>query len=153
MIDMRAVAAIAGTWIVLSAAGCVGRTSPRRPEEETRSRLRAVAAAIQLHKDFTGAYPKDANELVKVISRLKERPGLEYLRRLDSAIQGDDGGRAICDAWGRPVVYRVVSDRHETVSPGDDYDLYSVGANGLDEKGQGDDLFVYDFLRHRAAPD
>jgi len=39
------------------------------------------------------------------------------------------------DAWGRPLIYRFPSLRKEGV-----FDLYSVGPNGVDEMGEGDDI-------------
>ena len=49
----------------------------------------------------------------------------------------------ILDPWGRPLVYRIHS--HEGSFKGkvanlDRFELYSVGPNGIDEGGKGDDV-------------
>ncbi|MEZ0230718.1 MAG: type II secretion system protein GspG [Planctomycetota bacterium] len=42
-----------------------------------------------------------------------------------------------CDAWGQPFVFRCPGLVHRT-----GWDLYSVGPDGIDERGGGDDLLV-----------
>jgi hypothetical protein len=42
------------------------------------------------------------------------------------------------DSWGQPMIYRWPSS-----SPDRAYDLYSAGANGMDERGEGDDVAVW----------
>ena len=42
------------------------------------------------------------------------------------------GGRPLLDPWGHPFVYRVGSSLK--------YQLYSIGPNGVDENGKGDDI-------------
>jgi hypothetical protein len=39
------------------------------------------------------------------------------------------------DSWGRELVFRCPSRRKEAI-----FDLYSVGPNGIDEQGNGDDI-------------
>jgi hypothetical protein len=41
------------------------------------------------------------------------------------------------DAWGRPLLYRCPGPVHKR-----GWDMYSVGPNGVDEQGQGDDILV-----------
>ncbi|MEZ0228461.1 MAG: type II secretion system protein GspG [Planctomycetota bacterium] len=50
-----------------------------------------------------------------------------------------DGAGDICplDAWGRSFRVRVPGPIHRS-----GWDLYSLGANGMDEQGDGDDLIV-----------
>ena len=40
------------------------------------------------------------------------------------------------DSWGQPLVYRYPAE----CAPTPDFDLYSVGENGVDECGRGDDI-------------
>jgi hypothetical protein len=49
----------------------------------------------------------------------------------------DEAGGVLIDAWRRPLVYRFPSLRKECM-----FDLYSVGPNGIDERGEGDDIEV-----------
>ena len=45
------------------------------------------------------------------------------------------------DAWGHPFIYRCPGTVHSY-----GWDLYSVGPNGVDELGQGDDILIGDDL-------
>jgi type II secretory pathway pseudopilin PulG len=45
--------------------------------------------------------------------------------------------QAVLDAWGNPIRYRSPGPIHRH-----GWDLYSVGPNGIDERGQGDDIIV-----------
>ena len=60
---------------------------------------------------------------------------LQY--RLDHGLPGEltqlsEGARPLLDPWGRPFVYRV--------APNSEYRLYSLGPDGVDENGKGDDV-------------
>lgn len=46
-----------------------------------------------------------------------------------------DGRLRLVDAWGHPLVYRCPSGM-----PGRMFRLYSIGPNGIDEDGAGDDI-------------
>ncbi len=46
-----------------------------------------------------------------------------------------DGRLHLVDIWGHPLVYRCPSN-----SPGHLFRLYSIGPNGVDEDGAGDDI-------------
>ena len=52
-----------------------------------------------------------------------------------AAINGPGARGEQVDAWGRPLVYRRLDG-------GNGYILYSLGANGIDENGAGDDVFM-----------
>ena len=47
---------------------------------------------------------------------------------------GQDQPRAL-DPWGHPLIYR-----YNHVDYSSPYELYSVGPNGIDESGKGDDV-------------
>lgn len=47
----------------------------------------------------------------------------------------DNKAGSFKDIWGRELVYRFPSERRHCM-----FDLYSMGPNGVDENGQGDDI-------------
>ena len=49
------------------------------------------------------------------------------------------GDKILRDAWGNALVYRFPSPRQEGI-----FDLYSVGPNGVDEMGEGDDIAFFE---------
>lgn len=65
-------------------------------------------------------------EAKHAIPELRKQVGLEML---------DERQRVIRDAWGKPLRY-VYPPRHDGVL----CELYSVGKNGIDEDGRGDDM-------------
>ena len=64
------------------------------------------------------------------------RAWLESQGAAERALAYQPRGEVLVDEWGRPLVYRFPSKRTEGI-----FDLYSVGPNGVDEMGQGDDIF------------
>ena len=58
----------------------------------------------------------------------------------------DSEQRLFVDAWGQPLVYRYPPRQSRDIL----FELYSVGPNGIDERGQGDDISVSEalVLRH-----
>ena len=50
-----------------------------------------------------------------------------------------DDALVACDAWGNPIIFRRPGFVHPK-----GFDLYSVGPNGIDEHGAGDDIVVGD---------
>jgi hypothetical protein len=48
---------------------------------------------------------------------------------------GQDGEITLRDVWGHALIYR-----HPSGTPGGSFRLYSVGPNGYDEDGKGDDI-------------
>ena len=47
------------------------------------------------------------------------------------------GGFAVVDAWGRPYRYRCPGPVHKH-----GWDIYSLGPDGMDDQGEGDDLII-----------
>ena len=90
--------------------------------ELTMSRLRTLSQALQMFRDESGRLPSTEE-------------GVEALTR--PSISGK-GWRtpvvpeALVDAWDEPIIYRQPG-----VISVEAFDLYSKGANGLDEKGRG----------------
>ena len=62
--------------------------------------------------------------LTKVLHRFYRPPGLP-------------SESIVVDGWGHPILYRCPGPVH-----GHGWDLYSVGANGIDERGGGDDILI-----------
>jgi len=108
-------------------------------------RLR-IAGALSFAAALTWAFTESACPSYKGATRLHQTRG--YLRFIESEIEGyramkgrlPDDLRAIMDArrpyephdrWGRDLVYRKESSG---------YRVYSVGRNGIDEAGAGDDV-------------
>jgi hypothetical protein len=53
----------------------------------------------------------------------------------ESEKSGPLQGQSLQDAWGQPLIYRHPAE-HGTAA----FDLYSIGVNGIDERGAGDDI-------------
>jgi general secretion pathway protein G len=102
-------------WFVLVLTG--EATSSR--SGKTRSDLASTATYIELLRLEKGRLPTAAE--------------------WDDQIQGQAGLETypvVQDAWGRRFIY-LAPGKHG------DFDLYSAGANGLDEMGKGDDISVW----------
>ena len=99
-----------------------------RAEEPSAARalrdLEAGRAALARHVQSTGALPRTPAELGTAV--------LTYAPEVPLA-----GARPV-DPWGHPWVYAATPD---ATPP---FRLYSVGANGRDENGAGDDLTTRD---------
>ena len=78
----------------------------------TRFHLESEAQAVEQYRSEKGVLP-------------------DNLKTLDGTYIRSDGR----DAWDRPYVYRRLAS-------GDGYVLYSVGANGTDQNGAGDDVLT-----------
>jgi hypothetical protein len=90
------------------------------PRRATASRITALTSAIERHRVATGELPRNPKQLA-VVARLYA-PSAAIPR-----------GSPV-DGWERPFVYRPAPESERG------YLLYSVGANGRDESGEGDDL-------------
>ena len=112
---MKTVLALAA--LVLTAPAALAADSPRGV---TAARLGALTAAIARHQAATGDLPRDPEQLA-VVARLYAPSN--PIRR----------GSAV-DGWKRPFVYRPAEESEQG------YVLYSVGADGRDESGAGDDM-------------
>ena len=85
----------------------------------TQSDLRNLAAAFEVFKSDAGHYPAPEHYWLE----------LEYK---DVRYHRDQSG-PMKDRWDHPVIYRLPSKQ-------DDFDLYSVGPNGVDNNGGLDDV-------------
>jgi len=99
----------------------------KHPKLVTAQSLRTLYHELHLFSKETGQYPQDLEELTAWL----KLPSNDNTRK-----------KRYVDAWGRPVKYVVNNAR---LNPGE-FDLYSVGANGVDEYYEidfGDDIHVY----------
>jgi hypothetical protein len=98
--------------------------------------------ALDVYLDKHKVYPPSGNtNLVKELSRRNNTEAPFYF--FEAHVLNDRG--EVVDPWGRPVVYK---NRIGMVIDGNTIDrrdkrailLYSVGQNGIDEGGGGDDV-------------
>ena len=110
--------------LVLSAALVGGVYTAHRLTEKAlaRSHLWTVEHAIQRIQNSEGSYPANEAELIQALARLK-----------DPDLRLDEGGRPL-DYWGQPFRYRYPGVQVRGM-----FDLWSIGANGVDEAGGPDD--------------
>jgi tetratricopeptide (TPR) repeat protein len=107
------------------------RSAPSRgtAAAATLALLESVKAALRQYLDDKGAYP--ASGIETLASELGPK-GNDSLRL--PADQTDSRGR-ILDGWGRPLVYRRTDGG---------FRLYSLGPDGRDDDGAGDDILLPD---------
>ena len=123
-----------GLGVVL-ALGLVGLTAKVMVHEQR------VSATQQLLADWSERLRRfQAFDAGRVPSSRPPRP--RPWQRSDRSIAIPSGQAMILsprlvDAWNRPILYRCPGPVHRH-----GWDLYSVGPNGLDEQGDGDDLVV-----------
>jgi hypothetical protein len=98
-----------------------GDLDPERAVEESASVLSEVATRLEVFRIDVGHYPAQLDELLK--------PTTNYPR----GYMGQDA--LPVDGWGRSLAYRAAVD-------GASYGLWSLGENGEDERGDGDDVRV-----------
>ena len=87
-----------------------------------RRELWALEHAIQRIQNAEGGYPENEQELVRALARLQ-----------DPQVRLDDRGLPL-DHWGRPYRYRYPGTRVAGM-----FDLWSLGADGVDDEGDPDD--------------
>ena len=104
------------------------------PVQATLRYLERLHHAIDEHEKSTGELPKDLEHL-GIITRLRA-PGVPIREGVAA------------DGWGNEYVYRPLE-------PGSQprYEIYSVGKNGADEAGGGDDIVSQDTLDVQFYPE
>lgn len=88
----------------------------------TYQRIKALSVVLNRYQEDFGKLPSS-------------REGLHVLIRKNSKGRYPDNKWILYDAWGNEIVYRSL-DNHKITS----FRLYSMGQNGVDEFGQGDDV-------------
>jgi type II secretion system protein G len=131
------VIAILGILISLVTAGA---QMARRKASVTKAKttIASLETAIGLYQTDMGEYPASGNQaLVEALTTDPDQPdwsGPYQDFKQDELVSGE-----LIDAWGRPYVYVSTnggSPKHRTHA----YDLYSLGPNGEDDDGTGDDV-------------
>ena len=112
---------LASIWVL----ACTTLLSPQRalswssPASRTQSDLKNLAAAVELFKSETGHHPDPKQYWLEL-----EQKDLRYHR---------DQSGPLKDRWDRPVIYRLPGKQR-------DFDLYSIGPDGIDSNGALDDV-------------
>ena len=123
----------------------------RSRESVTQERLLTLHVILTNCVDRKVDLPADMGALVRLVRAGPRIEGWEMETwRLRRSIELRDGHETLVDGFGRPVIYRTTKARPR-VLPGSEYDLYSAGANGLDENGLGDDLFDAPWIKQAAV--
>lgn len=137
LVELLVVIAILGILISLVTAGA---QSARRRGAITKAKamIASLETAVSMYHGDMGVYPASGNaELVKAVAEGTSDP--DWAGPYMDFKQEELVGGELLDPWGKPYVYTSVnggSPTHRTRS----YDLYSLGPNGADDQGTGDDL-------------
>ena len=117
-------------------------SSSTMEEEDARERLVVAEATKPEQEDFAASTERSMKELKVVLVVYKSDVG-RFPQRLQSLLEPTqnfpngflEGGRLPTDGWGQEFHY-------STDERGAGYRLWSSGANGTDEAGEGDDVLL-----------
>jgi general secretion pathway protein G len=112
------VLAIIGVLTAIAAVS-IGGSSKKAKIRATFASMEVIRHALDLYKLDKNVYPADLTAL--------QAGSTPYL----------DKNKPLADGWQHPFLYQTPG------SNGHDYDLYSMGDNGVFESGGGDDLDVW----------
>ena len=135
--ELLVVLAILG---ILAGLVMAGAQAARRRGSITKAKttVAALETAIAMYHGDLGAYPPTGNQ--GLVSALENDPDdLDWMGPYMEFKQDDVQGGELLDPWGTPYVYVSVnggSPTHRQRS----YDLHSLGPNGTDEDGAGDEV-------------
>ena len=138
LVELLVVIAILGILISLVTAGAQAARR-RGAVTKAKSTIAALETAIAMYQADMGDYPETGND--NLVKALQDDPGNvnwdgPYMEFKQDELK--DG--QLVDPWGKPYVYVSVnggSPEHRQRS----YDLYSLGPNGVDDSGTGDDIY------------
>ena len=138
LVELLVVIAILGILISLVTAGA--QAARRRGAiTKAKSTIAALETAMAMYSGDMGQHPKTGNK--ELVSAMQDDPkdvdwqGPYMEFKEDELKEGE-----LMDPWGHPYVYVSVnggSPEHREKS----FDLYSLGPNGADDKGTGDDIY------------
>ena len=101
--------------------------------QSMKAQAAQVRQAIALYEADTGKCPPDGNaNLVRALGSSGPKK-ISYYEFRDEQLSGGQW----LDVWANPFVYRLRPSPGAGQRP---YEFYSVGPNGRDEKGEGDDV-------------
>ncbi len=122
-----------GVLLVVGLAVALAIVPLQRRRE--RQRVDTTKKLLEAHAELLvrGNDPKGIHWLIDMRSRSGAPIAFCLVKRTE--LSGDE--RVIRDAWGNPIIYCQPGPVHPN-----GFDLYSVGPNGIDEHGGGDDIVV-----------
>ncbi len=127
------------------------------PARKCRERVRELSVLCENAFGARDQYPPSG--ITNLSRALRDRLGsFDPPIKLDLRLINDGG--ALIDVWGRPYVYRnnkqnfPKNQNDPNAHNKQTFDLYSVGANGTDEGGTGDDIGNWgaDYEQSRGTP-
>jgi general secretion pathway protein G len=117
LLELLVVLAILALLAGIATPRVIGYLSSAK-SEAARIQIESLGQALDLYRLDAGGYPTQAQGLEALVAKPAEtrRWNGPYLK----------GAKAPLDPWGRPYVYRAPG------AGGRDYDLYSLGADGVE---------------------
>jgi general secretion pathway protein G len=124
LIELMLVVIIIGVLAAMVMPRLVGRSEQARVSAAKADINANLALGLDLFEMDVGRYPSTEEGLSGLRTNPSSTPGWKgpYLKKEPK------------DPWGRPYIFK---------SPGshnNDYDLYSMGPNGVDDSGSSDDI-------------
>ena len=138
LVELLVVIAILGILISLVTAGA---QAARRRGAVTKAKttVSALETAIAMYESDMGEYPPSGN--AELVAAVQDDPDdVDWDGPYIEFKQDEVKGGELVDPWGKPYEYVSInggSPKHREHS----FDLYSLGPNGNDEDGAGDDIF------------
>ena len=138
LVELLVVIAILGILISLVTAGA---QAARRRGAVTKAKttIASLETAVAMYQTDLGEYPATGND--NLVKALQDDPGkVEWNGPYVEFKQDELKDGQLVDPWGHPYIYLSAnggSPEHRAHS----FDLSSVGPNGVDDHGTGDDIY------------
>lgn len=116
LVEIMVVVVIIGLLAAFIVPRVMGRVDDARVTK-ARADIQAIETALTLYRLDTGRYPPTGDGLAALTAA-----GDGYLARVSN------------DPWGQPYQYRNPGSR------GGEFDLFSLGPNGVEDSAGGDDI-------------
>ena len=137
LVELLVVIAILGILISLVTAGA---QAARRRGAVTKAKttVSALETAIAMYSSDMGGYPKTGNE--QLVKALQDDPhNVDWQGPYMEFKQDDLKDGQLIDPWGHPYAYVSINGGAPEHRP-KSFDLFSLGPNGVDDHGAGDDI-------------
>ena len=137
LVELLVVIAILGILISLVTAGA---QAARRRGAVTKAKttVSALETAIAMYSSDMGGYPKTGNE--ELVKALQDDPhNVDWQGPYMEFKQDDLKDGQLIDPWGHPYAYVSINGGAQEHRP-KSFDLFSLGPNGVDDHGTGDDI-------------
>lgn len=124
LIELMLVVIIIGVLAAMVMPRLVGRSEQARVSAAKADINANISLGLDMFEMDVGRYPTSEEGLASLRANPSSLPGWKgpYLKKEPK------------DPWGRPYVYKAPGIHNN------DYDLYSMGTNGVDDNGAGDDI-------------